>query len=235
MTRRVQFTFLLALSVVFSPLLTIGQDDSVGAPKPADEKTDQNFAVSTLRQTRNGLGDAALSPLEDLNLKREKIPAAIADLLSPYEPLPDFECATIGRAVRELDTLLEPDVDTQIRMAEDGRSDSKSNSEHASDFALGQIASEARSLIPFRGLVRKATGAESHDKKVELAYRTAYLRRSYLKGIGQGRGCIAPASPLPINYDAMRNNGAAIRYEADQPEEGQPINLLQRPVGSSVE
>ena len=107
MTRNVQFAFLLALSVVFSPFLATGQDDSIGVPKPANDKTDQNFAVSTLRQTRDGLGDAALSPLEDLNLKREKIPAAIAGLLSPYEPLPDCECATIARAVRELDTLLE--------------------------------------------------------------------------------------------------------------------------------
>ena len=40
-------------------------------------------AGSTVSQTREGFADAALSPLEDLNLKRREIPPLLAAMASP--------------------------------------------------------------------------------------------------------------------------------------------------------
>ena len=204
------------------------------APKE-ESKNQSNTAVDTFRQTRDGFSDAATAPFEDLNLKRDKIPESIAGYVSPYDPVRDMSCETIDRAVRQLDTVLDPDIDVQIKMAQDGLEDKKSNSDHASDFALGQIASEARSLIPFRGLVREVTGANSHQKKVDKAYQIAYLRRSYLKGIGYGRGCVYPAAPLPIDYSTLGAPEAPIAYKAGQPHDDRPQDLIQQPVGSSVD
>ncbi|MAI92117.1 hypothetical protein [Ponticaulis sp.] len=179
----------------------------------------------TYQQTRDGLGDAALSPLEDLNLRRERVPDVIADLRTPYDPLPDTSCETIALEVRHLDTVLSLDADVRfsrtLNPPEDGE-ETTDMSERASGFALGQIASEARSFIPFRGSVRSATGANSHADRVEEAYQTAYLRRAFLKGLGMSQGCTYPATPLDVDYGAPVPNAAPIYYRNSAPRSDTP-------------
>ena len=51
------------------------------------------------------------------------------------------------------------------------------------------------SIIPFRGLVREVSGAAGDKRKAEAAVRAGLARRSYLKGLGQGKGCKYPARP----------------------------------------
>lgn len=205
------------------------------SPAFAQEVADKTTDTSTIRQssvelggqmireTGSGLGDAALSPLEDLNLKRDKIPEEFNRFNTPYDPPPELTCEEIAFEVRTLDTLLEPDIDVQLEMirraeAAGEKKDGKIASQ-ASGFALGTIASEARGLIPFRGLVRQATGASAHEKKVDAAFQRAFLRRAYLKGLGQGINCAYPAAPLPIQYtDKENTDNAPITYRADAPE-----------------
>lgn len=50
-------------------------------------------------------------------------------------------------------------------------------------------------MIPFRGWVRKLTGAERYSRKVSAAIAAGAIRRAYLKGLGQAAGCAAPAAP----------------------------------------
>lgn len=50
-------------------------------------------------------------------------------------------------------------------------------------------------MIPFRGWVRKLTGAERYSRKVSAAIAAGAIRRAYLKGLGQAAGCEAPAAP----------------------------------------
>ena len=89
-----------------------------GHTQEADSEQDNDSVVESgsrityraVRQTGEGLGDAALSPLEDLNLRRDDIPQEIAGIRTPYDPVPDLTCDTIGREVRTLDTVLEIDA-----------------------------------------------------------------------------------------------------------------------------
>ncbi len=194
------------------------QDDSV-------IDSGSRITYRAVRQTGEGLGDAALSPLEDLNLRRDDIPQEIAGIRTPYDPVPDLTCETIGREVRTLDTVLEIDADVRLELANRGNDDeSDGMSDRASDFALGQIASEARSIIPFRGIIRSATGANAHASRVEEAYRLAYLRRTFLKGLGMGLGCHYPAAPLEIDYSTLDENSAPIRYRAAAPSADEPYD-----------
>jgi hypothetical protein len=48
--------------------------------------------ASATDRTAAGFGDAAMSPLNDLNLYRDEIPVLLADIRSPYEPIPDVSC-----------------------------------------------------------------------------------------------------------------------------------------------
>jgi hypothetical protein len=61
--------------------------------------------------------------------------------------------------------------------------------------ALGAVASAAQDMIPMRGWVRKLTGAERHDRLVQSAVASGAVRRAYLKGLGEARGCDPPATP----------------------------------------
>ncbi|MAF58264.1 hypothetical protein [Ponticaulis sp.] len=206
---------------------------ATGYAQEADSEQENDSVVESgsrityraVRQTGEGLGDAALSPLEDLNLRRDDIPREIAGIRTPYDPVPDLTCETIGREVRTLDTVLEIDADVRLELANRGEDgDNEDMSDRASDFALGQIASEARSIIPFRGIIRSATGANAHASRVEEAYRLAYLRRTFLKGLGMGLGCHYPAAPLEIDYSTLDENSAPIRYRAAAPSANEPYD-----------
>ena len=64
--------------------------------------------------------------------------------------------------------------------------------------ALGAVAGLASDVIPFRGWVRKLTGAERHDSLVQAAITAGGVRRAYLKGLGESRGCKPPATPSHV-------------------------------------
>jgi hypothetical protein len=159
-----------------------------GAEKPRQESA-TSVAVD---KTRAGLGDAALSPLNDLNVRKEEIPARLGAIVSPYEPVKEHNCIGIGVEVLELTNILGPDADTPT----DPNSAQK-RGDAAANLALGQVSSTMSDFIPFRSLVRMATGASAHDRRLRAAYERGQLRRSYLKGLGAQLGCAPPAAPNP--------------------------------------
>lgn len=175
------------------------------SPKPAareDNVESQGLVQNTgdaagtaYTQTREGLPDAAMSPLEDLNLKRDPIPPVLAAIKNPYDVPEDITCTDITLMLADLDAALGPDWDTE---EPDERLRTEKLADSASDAALDAIASEASSLIPFRSLVRRASGAYAYQKKYNLAYKIGAQRRAYIKGIGIARDCPYPARPAPI-------------------------------------
>jgi len=59
----------------------------------------------------------------------------------------------------------------------------------AGDAAMDAFKGVAEDVIPFRGLVRKLSGAERHSKKVTAALVAGSVRRAYLKGMRVAQGC----------------------------------------------
>lgn len=176
-----------------------------------------NAAESATAQTRSGLGDAALTPLEDLNLRRREIPPLLAGMKSPYHLPENLTCAGIDLMIAELDGVLGPDWDS-------GKPDERLRTEvladEAAEAALGAVESGVTGWIPFRGLIRKATGAESHEKKYNRAYKIGAQRRAYLKGYGLAMGCPGPARPDFKNlYEDEKD---VIVYKEDTPVESVP-------------
>jgi hypothetical protein len=149
-------------------------------------------AGSMVSQTRGGFTDAALSPLEDFNLRRDAIPPVLIGIENPYDLPTDLTCLDLARLVTELDAALGDDWDSA---QPDARLRTEQLADSASAAALDAIAGEARGLIPFRDVVRTLTGAETHEKKYNLAFKIGAQRRAYLKGYGQSKGCDAPARP----------------------------------------
>ncbi len=64
-----------------------------------------------------------------------------------------------------------------------------------SDAAGNALEGAAESVIPFRGWVRKLSGAERYSKEVAAAIAAGTIRRAFLKGLGHGEGCQATGAP----------------------------------------
>ncbi len=165
------------------------------ATRPIDTSVAGNTgdaAVAAVSGTRDGLAEAALSPLEDFNLKRTPIPALLEAMESPYHGSSSLTCPEIDMEISQLDGVLGPDWDTP---APDDRLRTEKLGDAATDAALGAVRSSARGWIPFRGIVRMASGADSHEKRYNRAYKIGAQRRTYLKGYGLAKGCAVPAAP----------------------------------------
>jgi hypothetical protein len=148
----------------------------------------------TASKTSAGLGDAAMAPLGDLNLRRVEVPALLDAIKSPYEPIPVVSCPAIGKMVTDLTTILGRDADAE---ALPEKSLGEQASDGASDMTLGAVSSTMTDFIPFRSLVREATGASAHERRLRAAYDRGVTRRAYLKGVGAQLGCAPPAAPEP--------------------------------------
>ena len=61
--------------------------------------------------------------------------------------------------------------------------------------AVAEVRGETQDLLPFRGWVRKLSGADRHRKAVEAAIKAGGVRRGYLKGMGMNMNCAPPAAP----------------------------------------
>ncbi|MEL7113783.1 MAG: hypothetical protein AAFZ74_06300 [Pseudomonadota bacterium] len=148
-----------------------------------------------IQQSQDGFGDAAMSPLEDVNLIRDEIPDYLKTIKNPYNIETEISCDAIASEVTRLDALLGRDWDIPPP-------DKKGLSDRAADGAstafLDTVSSSASGLIPYRGIVRTVTGANSHATKVRKAYERGSHRRTFLKGMGMVKGCAYPASPLPL-------------------------------------
>lgn len=136
------------------------------------------------------VGDVATTPLEDLNLKGDKIPPVLQGALAdPYGMTGIRKCASIIGAVSELDAVLGPDFDTPVEAEDDDKRRG----------TVGRVGKKlVGGLIPFRGLVREITGAAERDRKMQEAIYAGVTRRAFLKGLGQQRGCKAPGRPAPM-------------------------------------
>ena len=138
--------------------------------------------------------EAAIAPLTDLNLVRTPIPPVlIAAQKAPYALPRDPSCGGIAGEVVALDIALGADLDAPVLNANAGVADR--GSEVAGDAVISVVRSTTESVIPFRGWVRKLTGAERYAKDVAAAITAGTVRRSFLKGLGEAGACDAPASP----------------------------------------
>ena len=148
---------------------------AVGTPLAAQDE-------EVVRGREPDMADLAATPVTDLNLMRDEIPEILLQaVLDPYEDTGLKKCDDIAEAIFDLDLVLGPDVD--ISDSDDGMS-----WRNAAQKVIG-------SFIPFRRVIREISGAAQHQREFETAILYGAVRRGYLKGIGQQKGCSYPARP----------------------------------------
>ena len=164
---------------------------AIGAAGCITHRADGSDRVQTTGDAnRENLSGPVKAPLRDLNLLRTKIPVVLLEAMAdPYARPPSrAKCAELIALVQPLDDALGADLDTpsidEDDLVQKGR-----------ESALGAVAGVTTDVIPFRGWVRKLSGAERHDKLVQAAVSAGAVRRAYLKGLGEAKGCPPPATP----------------------------------------
>ena len=160
--------------------------------------------IQTTEQVNRGsMIGAASAPVRDLNLLRTKIPPVLIDALEdPYKKPKPMTCPELIALMRPLDEALGSDIDQPP--SGDERDLIDKGRDAAGDTALGYVAGAAQDLIPMRGWVRRLSGAERHDRLVRAAITAGGIRRGYLKGLGEAKGCPAPATPTHIKSELPR-------------------------------
>lgn len=151
----------------------------------------------------------ATTPLSDLNLVQAVIPEVLqAAQKSPYGP-PDAPppggadgrgCAPLQAEIDALDEALGPDLDTPPSPDNPGLIERGTTL--ATDAAFGALQRTVESVVPFRGWVRKLSGAERRSREVAAAIAAGGVRRGFLKGVRITRGCPVPAPAAAASASA---------------------------------
>ena len=165
------------------------KDDTAVSP-------DQAPRVDRTDQVRHGVADAATMPLRDVGLIRPDIPASLAGLNYPYESQKLLTgCSQVLYEIGQLDAAL------GLESYQPGARESLAarGADAAVGGAVGLAHDAAGDVVPFRGWVRRASGAAKADREVAHAIEMGQTRRAFLRGYGVAIGClgVAPAPPPP--------------------------------------
>ena len=170
------------LALLLVPTVLICACTSVSTPGSSDLKAGAEV-------TTEDVGNALATPLRDINLVRDEIPAVLmAAATAPYARPEPMTCAQITALLLPLNGALGPDID-QMKV------DAESLGDLGGDAILDAIADFAASAIPYRSWVRKLSGADAQQKRMRAALAAGAVRRAYLKGLGEQLRCAPPATP----------------------------------------
>ena len=151
------------------------------------------FLASCTTEQPKQVGTALITPLSDLNLVNAPIPEPLlAASAAPYKIPTDQSCEALAVAVRALDEVLGPDLDTPPSSTDPGLVERGTSA--AGQAAVGAVQRTAESLVPFRSWVRKLSGAERYSKQVSAAIAAGTARRAFLRGIAAAKGCVKQES-----------------------------------------
>lgn len=162
----IRTTILLAAGLVFAASPATAQ-----VKKPDRPMTDNTVTAS----------DVAATPIDTLNLRKKNVPEVLISAESePYTLRGLRSCGQISRTIRSLDAVLGDDIDVAQAKGK------KMN--------VGRMAQSAvSSFIPFQGVIKEVSGAAAQERAVQAAIYAGSVRRAFLKGVGQTRGCPYPA------------------------------------------
>lgn len=166
---------LAGLMLLLATSAAAAQTTPTPTPPPQENKSD----LDKVGDTMSGVAE---KPLKDLNIIKPEVDPYLEQLMdNPYAMTNLKNCKQYKAAIARLDSVLGPDVDSAAAQNQTKQS--------PAEFALETGASVAGSLIPLSGLIRKISGAEARQKYANAAVYAGGLRRAFVKGLANGKGC----------------------------------------------
>jgi hypothetical protein len=188
-------------------------------------KKDPERVQTTSQAERESVSGAVEAPLRDLNVLRTKIPEVLLQAMADpyYRPPQQLTCGDIIGLLEPLDLALGPDLDTP--------KDKEGMRAKVKPSTLGAVAGAAAGAVPFHDWIRKLSGAERHDDYVQKAITAGGIRRGYLKGMGEAKGCPPPATPSHVltGQQAIVDQALKPRYPTKLPAPGDAAHPIDPP------
>lgn len=137
---------------------------------------------------------AAMSPLRDFNLTQAPIPGQLNALTQPYGYIDQSGCQSWAQEIDSLEAAL---------MTNDGRRvgfrrDSETFVGRTGNLRDSGVKSATSQFIPFRSVVRQASGASRFEQRAGQASDRARYRIGYLVGLGRSHRCPGFGSLSPF-------------------------------------
>jgi hypothetical protein len=161
------------------PVLSVTLVTPAAAQNGAARNGQAEDRPNGIERTMEGI---ARQPFKDIGVMRENPPEILREAqAAPYTLAGIRTCRDLQREIGRLDVVLGPDVDEADERGE------------ALPARLADAGARTllNTLIPFRGLVREATGAAEADRRLRNMVTAASARRGFLKGHARARGCRA--------------------------------------------
>lgn len=128
-------------------------------------------------------GEIVTQPVRDVGAEKIKVPPVLEKAVQDTYGLGGVNaCDELAAAIAELNAVLGPDYTTPRSKKEN----------RAGKFAEAGGQMVVNAIIPFRGLVREATGAAPAQRRLNAALDAGLARRGFLRGVHEARNC-APA------------------------------------------
>ncbi len=117
------------------------------------------------------VGRAVGQPFRDLSLIQDKLPEALKRAAEgPYDFSSAVDCAQARQEVSDLDAALGPDLD-----------ELETKGELSADSLVADLIGGVVKL-PFRGILRRVSGAQAREEAMRSAVLAGMVRRGFLKG-----------------------------------------------------
>lgn len=163
-------------------------ENDASATSAASQSATHSTADHKSAKAEKFVMDTVQSPLKDLNLVKDKIPEALIDAKKNAYAVPlQAACPSLHAEILQLDALLGPDLDASDTA--DNSTAAERGAKLAGKEAARVITGAVNDLVPYRGWVRKLSGAERHSEEVAAAIAAGSARRAFLKGYSAGMGC----------------------------------------------
>lgn len=151
---------------------------------------------SQRRDAGNPVMNAAATPLRDVGLIRPDVPEILQGITYPYSTNTLASgCPAILYEIGRLDAVLGEET---FQPGEE-RSLVGRGMDAAGNAGVNAVAGAAADIIPYRGWVRRLSGASRAEREAGEAYDRGDQRRTFLRGYGAALGCpsVVPAPPPP--------------------------------------
>ena len=169
---------------------------------------------------------AALTPLEDLGLRKREIPDNLKIVARDPYASPQAECTAIKDELTLLSIQLGEDPGA-VKPALSAREEYVEEGTNMLQDTVVSLIRRQTDIIPVRGVVRRLTGAGKHERKVNQALEAGKLRRAYLRGYADakfGQACIPKPQIVTADtkesMDLLERLSSAATGEEKKPEEG---------------
>lgn len=209
----------LAAAFVLLPLSVAAQADSNSAPADqsaappsgqAAQPPQEKRLWTPEQEGRQGIVHGVVGqPFRDFNMIRSKIPPVLREAMDDAYARPAAGCASIEAEMKRLDIALGPDLDQPVSTDHPGVLTRGSGA--AKNASFDAMRSAEQDYIPFDGFIRMLSGADRHDHLVLAAIQAGAIRRGYLKGLGEMRGCTPPSVPRHLAHPVAVAEGGKPR------------------------